>query len=253
MLRNWNSILFFTLMFTLVGCNKTEGPGGTSTIRGKVMGKEYNEAKNEITEIICSPGSEVEHGDFFILNAPADQELFYVWYNNPTWVSDGDPALAGRTGIEVSFNYSDSNIDIATNTANAIIANTGLTFELSVQNDILIVTNKSAGNVADANNMSTPFEINIAQQGENEFYGSEMPLADARVYIVYGENNYYGDDMITGGDGEYAFSNLVKGDYTLYVVSKDSTNAASTIKSSVNATITENKSEVEAPLINCLY
>ncbi|MBL7899044.1 MAG: carboxypeptidase regulatory-like domain-containing protein [Crocinitomicaceae bacterium] len=241
------------VVFSFWSCNKTEGPGGTSTIRGTVTGKEYNQAVHERTEIICSPGSQVEHGDFFILNAPDGNELFYVWYNNPTWISDGDPALAGRTGIEVSFNYSDSNTDIAVNTADAINAVGGLSFDVVVQNDILILTNKASGNVADANNMSSPFEINIAEQGEDEFYSEEMPLADARVYIVYGDNTGYGDDVITGGDGDYAFSNLVKGDYTIYVVSKDSLNPESTVKSSVNVTITDNKSVTEAAVINCLY
>ncbi|MBK9190734.1 MAG: carboxypeptidase regulatory-like domain-containing protein [Crocinitomicaceae bacterium] len=241
------------VLFSVYSCNKTEGPGGTSAIRGTVTGKEFNPSVNEKTEIICSPGSQVEHGDFFILNAPDGNELFYVWYNNPTWISDGDPALSGRTGIVVWFNYSESNTNIATNTADAITNVAGLSFDVEVQNDILILTNKASGNVADANNMSSPFEINIADQGEDEFYGVEMPLADARVYIVYGENIGYGDDVITGGDGDYSFSNLVKGDYTLYVVSKDSLNPETTIKSSVNISISDNKSIVEAPVIKCLY
>lgn len=240
-------------LIAFTGCNKTEGPGGTSTIRGTVMGREFEPAKNEITEVIMSPGSELEHGDFWILNAPVGETYYYIWYGNPTWISDGNPYLEGRTGIEVTFNYSDSNLDIANNTAAAISAIAGNDFTVAIQNDILTLTNKTAGHVPDANNMSTAFEINVTDQGEDEFFGTSMPLADARVYLVYGDAGGYGDEVRTGGDGDYSFTNLVKGNYTVYVVSQDTLSPTETVKSAISVTIDENKSVQQAADLQLIY
>lgn len=251
---NWKVILpALFLVVILAACNKSEGPGGTSTIRGTVMGREFEPAKAEVTEVIVSPGSELEHGDFWVINAPVGHTYYYVWYNNPTWISDGDPHLAGRTGIEVSFNYSDSNLEIAQHTADALNALASADLAVNSENDVLLLTHKKVGAVPDANNMSTPFEINIANQGEDEVKGALQPLADARVYLVYGAASGYGDEMRTGGDGDFAFTNLVKGDYTLYVVCQDTLNPAASFKNETAVTISKNKSVVVAQSLELIY
>ena len=238
---------------TLISCNKTEGPGGTSSITGIIRGIEFEPAKYEITEVIVSQGNELEHGDYWLINNTTGGTFYYVWYKNPGWISDGDPHLEGRTGIEVSFNYSDSNLDIATNTANAITTSAGANFDVVVQQDVLVLTNKFSGAVPDANNMTTNFEINIADQGEDEFYGDATPIADARVYLVYGNETTYGDEMRTGGDGDFRFNNLVKGNYTIYVVSQDTINSNATVKNSITLEIEQNKSVVDAGVLEMVY
>jgi len=247
------TLLLFVTTVLISACNKTEGPGGTSTIRGTVTGRSYNPAVREITEVIVSPGSEIEHGDFWIINAPVGGTFYYIWYDNPTWVSNGDPELEGRTGIAVVFNYSDSNLEIAANTADAITAFAGADYSVSLENDVITLTNRVAGNVPDANNMSTPFEINIADKGENGLVGNAVPLADARVYIVYGDASVYGDEVRTGGDGDYAFSNLMKGNYTLYVVSEDTLYPGAMIKNQTTVSIDENKSVLQAEDLELIY
>ena len=42
------------------------------------------------------------------------------------------------------------------------------------------------------------------------------PLMDARVYIIYGDHDFYDDDVRTGPDGLFVFSWLRKGDYRVY-------------------------------------
>jgi hypothetical protein len=245
------ALAVFALLIT--ACNKTEGPGGTSTIRGTVWGRSYNAAQKEITEIIVSPGSQLEHGDFWVINAPLGGTFYYIWYDNPTWVSNGDPQLEGRTGIGVSFNYSDSNLEIAQNTADALSAYAGGDFMVVLENDVITLTNRVAGNVPDANNMSTPFEINIGNQGEDQVIANAAPLADAKVYIVYGDAAGYGDQVRTGGDGDYTFSNLVKGDYTIYVVSEDTLNPGTTIKTTTTVSIAKNKTVQQAADLELIY
>lgn len=247
---------FFAIIFissTFIACNKDEGPGGTSSIEGTVTGREFEPSRGEITEVIFTAGSELEHGDYWILNTPVGGTFYYIWYENPTWITDGDPHLDGRTGIPVSFNYSDSNLDIATNTSAALTSIASSDFSISLQNDVMILTNKKAGYVPDANKVSTNFELNIGDQGQDEYYGSESPLSDIEVYILYGDDTVYGDQTRTGGDGEYRFTNLVKGTYTVYVVSQDTLNPEGFVKSATSVTIDENKSVVSAGNLDFLF
>jgi hypothetical protein len=46
--------------------------------------------------------------------------------------------------------------------------------------------------------------------------GDPYPLMDARVYIIYGDHDFYDDDVRTGPDGLFVFSWLRKGDYQVY-------------------------------------
>lgn len=58
---------------------------------------------------------------------------------------------------------------------------------------------------------------------QNEYAG-----ADEDVYIIYGNDASYGDRVKAGPDGVFEFKYLRKGNYTLYVYSKDSTLASPT-------------------------
>ncbi|MFN0201911.1 MAG: hypothetical protein ACKVTZ_10340 [Bacteroidia bacterium] len=48
-------------------------------------------------------------------------------------------------------------------------------------------------------------------------------VAEQDVYIVYGDQYGYSDRVKTDYDGRFAFDYLYPGDYTVYVMSKDST------------------------------
>jgi hypothetical protein len=250
-MKKFSALIFISFVF--IACNKEEGPGGTSSIEGTVTGREFEPARPEITEVVFTAGAELEHGDYWILNSTVGGTFYYIWYNNPTWISDGDPHLDGRTGIQVTFNYSDSNSEIALNTNTALTSIAGNDFSCVLQNDVMIITNKKAGYVPDANKVSTNFELNIGDQGQDEYYGSESLLSDIEVYILYGDDAVYGDQTRTGGDGEYRFTNLVKGTYTVYVVSQDTLNPEGFVKSGATVSIDENKSFVNAGNLDFLF
>ncbi len=55
---------------------------------------------------------------------------------------------------------------------------------------------------------------------QSAHYGMEE-----RVYIVYGDHDFYDDDVRTSYDGTYAFENLRKGTYTIFSYSEDSTSS----------------------------
>jgi hypothetical protein len=50
--------------------------------------------------------------------------------------------------------------------------------------------------------------------------GDPYPVAEQRVYIIYGDGDYANDDTRTGPNGEFNFPWLRKGDYRVYVISE---------------------------------
>jgi hypothetical protein len=243
-------LVALSMGLVVTACNK-EGEGGTSIISGTLIGQNHSSSKSEVTEVIITNGLEVEHGDYWLLNSPFTNNYFYIWYDNPTWISNGDPTLNGRTGIPVTFNYSDSNTEIALNTANAILDATG-SFEIEILNDILRVKNTTKGDTPDANEVTSPFEINIEVQGEDEVVGKEKVLVDEKVYLTYGQNTVFSDEVETGPSGVFQFINLTKGEYTVHIYSKD-TLSGEMIFTDYNTSLIKNKSEVNIGVINVLF
>lgn len=52
---------------------------------------------------------------------------------------------------------------------------------------------------------------------------NEYPAEDVYVYIVFGDNDGFDKRVKTDYEGNFQFEHLYKGDYELYVYSKDST------------------------------
>lgn len=123
------SYLFIFGIILITSCTKIEGTGGTSALRGKVTGTEIAAiGKAEATDVICTNGASLEHGDYWLLNSANTAKYYYIYYVNPNWISDADPHLAGRVGIAVSFNYSDTNLEIAQKNTNCFSKYNGRAF-----------------------------------------------------------------------------------------------------------------------------
>jgi len=71
--------------------------------------------------------------------------------------------------------------------------------------------------------------------------------ADEDVYIIYGDNTSYGDKIKASPDGSFEFKYLRKGNYTIYVYSKDKTltSPSGKVTVKVNATISKKKETVD--------
>jgi hypothetical protein len=223
------SLLFIGLA-GLFACNKDAGRGGVASISGTILGVDHEKANNEVTEIIFSDGSEVEHGEYWLLNSPDSSEYLYIWYDNPNWVTDGDPELQGRTGVKVSFEYSDNNLTIAQNTAIAV-SNASSVFTISITNDILIITSNISGECPDAHEVSSPFEVNVDKQGKDGDLTLAEEVIDEDVFITYGEGVVYDDKTTTGVNGGFQFKGLLAGNYVLNVSSKDTISGGYTVLS----------------------
>ena len=114
-------------------------------------------------------------------------------------------------------------------------------FDVELLNDILRITTIKAGDTPDADKITSPFEINIEQQGKDRRMYEQLDAIDEKVYIIYGENGQYNDVVRTGAEGKFEFTNLTKGNYEVYVFSEDTiTDALNMVQ--INTEISSNKS-----------
>jgi hypothetical protein len=84
---------------------------------------------------------------------------------------------------------------------------------------------------------------------QSSHYGMEE-----RVYIVYGDHDFYDDDIRTSYDGTYAFENLRKGTYTIFAYSEDSTSSplGETYPIIHTVEITDENQTIDVPLMELL-
>lgn len=78
------------------------------------------------------------------------------------------------------------------------------------------------------------------------FVLASFPLPEERLYIVFGDEAFYGDDSRTHYNGHYRFDNLRKGDYTIYGYEYCSTCDSGIKEKILQVNIPDNKSEVVA-------
>lgn len=117
----------------------------------------------EVTSVVCVADSGGSlNNTYFYLNSANNSTQYYVWYN----VSSGgtDPAISGKTGIEVAIATNDANTVVASATQSAINALSD--FSASVGSATVTITNASAGAATDASDAgSTGFTITTTTQG----------------------------------------------------------------------------------------
>lgn len=256
-----NRIFIITCLLSVgfTSCKKVEGPGGSSSITGTLVGQimqgSSSSAKYEVTEVTVThangiDGSILDNSDYFLLNTPNGGTYYYVWYENTNFPGQ-DPNLSGRTGIKVTYSNSESNVLIATNTAVAIQTFASTDFSVSRSGDILTLTNLTIGEVPDADEVNTPFLVDVSTQGKSAAGSSALsakgPIADERVYIIYGDEDFHSDDVRTDENGKFQFKGLTRGDYRVYALSVDtlSTNGQM-VRSELSTSITDKQQVVNA-------
>ena len=251
------SILAAGLML-FSACSKAPGQGGNSSItgnlRGFIGGSSGDDPRQEVTTVTFTEGALIDDNTYWLLNAP-NGNLYYIWYDNTNWLGN-DPALSGRTGIQVIYDFTQSNTTIATNTMTALQGATGSDFSYTINGDIITITAAENGNVADAEDMATPFAIDVLQQGKDGTsgdVGGEAPIADERVYLICGDEDFYSESVRTDSEGNYQFRGLRKGSYKVFAFSVDTTSSSGLLTQlEVSAEITKNKEVVQAPQLNII-
>jgi len=77
---------------------------------------------------------------------------------------------------------------------------------------------------------------------QDTFYGP-----DERVFIVYGDDDFYGDEIRTHYDGSFRFQNLYKGTYTVYAYSECDTCHMPEVPIKHTVTFTKEKETIVLP------
>lgn len=258
-------ILAFVISTGFVSCKKVEGPGGSSSITGTLMGKiiqgSSSSAKAEVTHVTIThangvDGSILENSNYFLLNTPSGGTNYYVWYENSNFPGQ-DPSLSGRTSIKVTYSNSESNVTIATNTLAAIQGMASVDFTASLSGDIITITNVEFGEVTDADEVNTPFIVDVSTQGKGAVASGslspEVPIADERIYIIYGEEDFQSESVRTDENGMFQFNGLTRGDYRVYALSVDTASVVEQMtRSELSVSISEKKQVVNAGKLNII-
>lgn len=113
------------------------------------------------------------------------QKNFYVWYDNGTGV---DPAIAGKTGVHITYSDNDTadTIALATRTAMALLTND---FTITGATNQIVITNKAAGPVPGAVDSAVPTGFTFGSVAP----GIASNLINKYFFLSAGNNgvNYY--------------------------------------------------------------
>lgn len=262
-MKNTYVIASFVLAIGILSaCKKDPGSGGTSSIMGQVTGRIYDSsnggsAEAEVTHITIPNGNDIADGEYVLLNTPGNGTYYYIWFKWNNGVAP-DPALAGRTAIQVVFDYTQNNLTVAANVANAIQTIAGADFTVSTTNDIVTVINNVTGEVPDAEEQTSNVTVDVSNQGKDATGGSssyyEGPIADERVFLIYGDEEFYSEDIRTDAEGKFQFKGLNRGEYAVFVLSED-LNTPKGVYKEVQTTVTINdkKEVVDAGILNVVH
>lgn len=162
----------------------------------------------EVQTVIAAAASTLTTGDYFLLYSAKDETPYYVWYNKAA--GGGDPAVTGKTGIEVTIGGSDTDIQVATATVTAVgAANFSKDFtatNVSGTSATVTITNKNTGSCTNASDSNTSFTFGVTTNGIGE-----------TVYSVNALYSYLQDtfDELGQMDDKVPMSAQTPTDYTL--------------------------------------
>ncbi|MCS6916109.1 MAG: hypothetical protein RMK52_07315 [Chitinophagales bacterium] len=87
----------------------------------------------------------------------------------------------------------------------------------------------------------------LARDYSGDQFIREYYVPEERVYLVYGDDAFYSDDVRTSYDGSYEFRYLKKGRYTVFAYSECDTCPGQITAVFVSGEITRNRSVLELP------
>lgn len=119
----------------------------------------------EISEIVTVAGASVPQSSYWLFSAALDATEYYVWYNR-----DGggvDPAIIGRTGVQVNITSADTATQVASATITAINITAGADATAGNVADLITLTNDAVGEASDTTDggVATGFDFSTIQAG----------------------------------------------------------------------------------------
>ncbi len=209
-------------MLLLSSCQQEPGVGGNCAIHGIVELKNYNQNFSILKE-----------------QKPLVDGYVYIVYGDNAGTSD-----RVRTSYDGSFSF--THLTKGNYTVYAFSKDTtqNETGEIAIIKEVEITENKQdvdAGTIVVADNNAVG---NATIYGkvllENSTTGNSYYESDKFVYIIYDNSISYEKSVKTNFDGEYIFTNLPVGNYTVYTYSLDVFNTSPNNEIPVIQTVTVN-------------
>lgn len=157
--------------------------------QGEYMVLRAGEKLPEITNLSLPAGSNFAIGGvgtYFFINSAGDVNQYYGWFNVNG--SNADPAIVGRTGIEIAILSGDTDVLVAAKTAVVLGAAIGLSSTNS--GNIATITTTGAQETTNASNVNVPapFVVNVIQSGRRTFIEAINPSAEneGAVFVTGG-------------------------------------------------------------------
>jgi uncharacterized phage protein gp47/JayE len=149
-----------------VGDLITLGSDFSSGNQGEFMVTSSTPKLQEITQITVPDSSQFTSGGvgkYFFINSAGNANQYYVWFNLNS--SNSDPAIGGKTGLQVAIPLANTNFANAILLKNVLNGATGLS--ATVVDNLVTVTTIGFDAATDATNVNVPapFLIQILQQG----------------------------------------------------------------------------------------
>ena len=220
---NFSAIFAGICIVFLSSCAKDEGEGGTSTIKGKLMLKKYN---NSYTALLSE--------------SPAPDENVYIIYGSDHDTYDNDYKTSYNGEYEFKYLQKGTYKIFAYTTDTAGVAAAGYVDENKPKIPVFATVEISKnGSTVTATELTI---LKNNKQGSSTIQGKVLLqhwdatfslmdtsyyVHDQDVYIISGNiNQTYFDDYKTSWNGEYYFNQLPTGDYRLFTYCPDTTGVA---------------------------
>lgn len=155
------------LDISLLSVSELTSGTSTITISDGTTTTIYNfvEDEHEITDVICTADTAGSLNDtYFFLNSAENETLYYVWYNVNS--AGTDPAISGRTGIEIAIATGAADTVVATATYDAL--NTYDDFTVAINTATVTIANSNAGYCDDTYDNDTGFTFTQVTDGLGE-------------------------------------------------------------------------------------
>jgi hypothetical protein len=219
------------LILSGTSCEKTEGRGGTGSISGMLMEYFYNDDYSAL-----------------ILQKPAVDEEIFILYGEEESV--GDREVTGASG-EFRFNY----LYPGTYTIYHRSRDSTQILDMNVQKMYEVQLDKGEDkDLGELQKLSTldydegaavirGVVKEIAYDGDSRWPNLVIDYIDfayeQEIYLTYGNHSFYDDRIRTQHDGSFEFSNLIPGNYLIFLYSEDVTRETDRVVIKREVTITE--------------
>ena len=203
-------IIVFILAAFISSCTKGEGKGGTASVSGKIKIEEYNYDFSTLKNTYYAQGEDV-----------------YIVFGDETSVGDDVETFHDgtycfdylRKGKYTIYVYSEDSIGDEASGYIPVEKEIEITEngqELAVEDiTMLITTRHNSGTSTITGKIWVEDYNTLGQHIGPDYYG-----VDEDVFLIFGNDDYYMDDVSTHYDGTYRFENLPLGKYKVYAYSK---------------------------------